>query len=84
MTQEEVLRRYPRLVAHLICESLGYLTPKSAANWILADKSHNPFWCEWSVHMVQSCDPDCITGIEWREELLEPPPWENKSEATNG
>jgi hypothetical protein len=25
-----------------------------------------------------------LLGIEWREELLEPPPWENKSEATNG
>lgn len=63
MTIEEVLQRYPRLVAHLICESLGYLTPKSAANWILAAKSHNPFWCEWSVHMAQSLEPDKVIDV---------------------
>ena len=28
----EVARRYPRLVAHLICDSLGYFTPQAAAS----------------------------------------------------
>ena len=31
-TQEEVIQRFPRLVAHMICESLGYFTPLAAAN----------------------------------------------------
>lgn len=62
-TPAEVLHRYPRLVAHLICESLGYLTPKSAANWILAAKSYSPFWCEWSVHMAQGCDADRVIEV---------------------
>ena len=26
-SSQEVLSRYPRLTAHLVCESLGYLTP---------------------------------------------------------
>lgn len=47
MTQEEVLRRWPRLVAHMICESLGYFTPKSAANAIIRYKQDEPFYCEW-------------------------------------
>lgn len=47
LTQEDVLNRYPRLVSHLICESLGYFTPLTAANAILAYRENVPFWCEW-------------------------------------
>lgn len=47
MTQYDVLRRWPRLVAHMICESLGYFTPKAAANAILSYKLGQPFYCEW-------------------------------------
>ena len=32
--QSDVIQRLPCLVAHLICESLGYFTPQSAANAI--------------------------------------------------
>ena len=31
MTADEALKRYPRLAAHMICESLGYLSPRAAA-----------------------------------------------------
>jgi hypothetical protein len=53
MSQRDILRRWPRLVAHLICESLGYFTPKSAANAILHFKKNEPFYCEWYCHMAQ-------------------------------
>ena len=46
-TQEDVLQRYPRLTAHLICSSLGYFTPRSAANAILQYTKNEPCYCEW-------------------------------------
>jgi hypothetical protein len=52
-TQEEVLRRYPRLIAHMICESLGYFTPRAAANAIIYHKLGQPFYCEYYVHLAQ-------------------------------
>ena len=48
----ETMRRYPRLTAHLICESLGYFTPKSAANAILQHRQGREFGCEWYSHMA--------------------------------
>lgn len=47
----EACRRWPRLVAHIISESLGYCTPARAA-WILLDaKAGRRNYCEW----VSSC-----------------------------
>ena len=51
-TCQQVLNKYPILTAHLICESLGYLTPISAANAILAHINRNPFYCEWYIDAV--------------------------------
>jgi hypothetical protein len=45
------LERYRCLVGHLICESLGYFTPKSALNAIRAHKAQTPFPCEWYSHI---------------------------------
>jgi len=53
LTQECVLRRYPRLVAHMICESLGYFTPRAAANALIAYKLGRPFYCEMYCHAAQ-------------------------------
>jgi hypothetical protein len=51
LSAEEVLSRYPRLCAHIICESLGYATPLKAAD-ILRDALMGwPNYCEW----VASC-----------------------------
>jgi hypothetical protein len=50
--QEFILNRWPRIVSHLICESLGYFTPKSAVNAIIAYKTNTPFFCEWYMHMA--------------------------------
>jgi hypothetical protein len=47
------LLRYPRLVAHLICHSLGYFCPKSAAMAIHRYKDSQPMFCEWYAHMAQ-------------------------------
>lgn len=44
---EEVLDRYPRLTSHLICASLGYFTPRSAANAILQHIHGKECYCEW-------------------------------------
>ena len=50
-TSEQVLKKYPRLTAHLICESLGYFTPQSAANAIQAHIQERGFACEWYIHL---------------------------------
>lgn len=44
LTQDEVLRRWPRVVGHLIAESLGYFTPRAAANAIIMFKLGKPSW----------------------------------------
>lgn len=46
-SQQDVLRRLPCLVAHLIAESLGYFTPQSAANAIAYYSKGEAFFCEW-------------------------------------
>jgi hypothetical protein len=46
-TPEEVMQRYPRLTSHLICASLGYFTPGSAAGAILRHSQGKPYYCEW-------------------------------------
>ena len=49
-----IMKRYPRLTSHLICESLGYFTPKAAANAIWHYKNNRAFFCEWYSHQA-SC-----------------------------
>ena len=61
-TIKEALDRWPRLTAHLICESLGYFTPEGAAHAILSYKRGKPYCCEWYIHMAQGFN---------REKLLE-------------
>ena len=46
-SQADVLQRLPCLVAHLICESLGYYTPQAAANAIAYFTRGEAFFCEW-------------------------------------
>ena len=47
MHREDVLRRWPRLCAHLICHSLGYATPTKAASIGLAAALREKHYCEW-------------------------------------
>ena len=52
-TTEDTMRRYPLLTAHLICESLGYFTPRAAANAIQAHKKGHSHACEWYLSMIR-------------------------------
>ena len=46
-----ILLRCPRLVAHVIAESLGYATPALAAKIVADGAAGRPNWCEW----IYSC-----------------------------
>jgi hypothetical protein len=50
-TREEILRRWPRLAAHVICESLGYWSPLGAAGMIRDFKQGKRNYSEY----VASC-----------------------------
>jgi len=63
MDKMEVLQRYPRLVGHLISESLGYFTPESAANAIVFYKRGEPFHCEWYWSMARDWNDDTILRV---------------------
>lgn len=53
---QDIMKRYPRVVAHIIAESLGYATPTRAA-LILRDAKHRQQnWCEW-IAACYGCDP---------------------------
>ena len=52
ITRDEVLHKYPRLVAHMICESLGYWTPLAAAGALHDYIMGRENWCEWYMSMV--------------------------------
>jgi hypothetical protein len=62
-TIDDVLQRYPRLTAHLISESLGYFTPRSAANAIQAYIQNRAFACEWYVHMARAMNDEKLLEV---------------------
>ena len=51
MTRTDVVCRYPRVVAHVIAESLGYATPSLAARIVADALQGQPNHCEW----IASC-----------------------------
>ena len=50
-SRDDYLRRYPRVCAHIIAESLGYATPTLAASILKDAKEGRENWCEW----IMSC-----------------------------
>ena len=60
MTRREILQKYPRLVAHLICESLGYFSVLSAAGAVEAYLRGEPCYCEWYMHMSGAGKKDIL------------------------
>ena len=52
-TTEDTMQRYPLLTAHLVCESLGYFTPRAAANAIQSHKKGRSHACEWYLSMAR-------------------------------
>lgn len=55
-TAEEIMRRYPRITAHVIAESLGYATPTRAAAILRDAKYRQENWCEW-IYACYDKDP---------------------------
>ena len=51
----DVMRRFPRIVAHIIAESLGYATPTCAARILLNAIQNEENGCEW-VYTCYGCD----------------------------
>jgi hypothetical protein len=53
---EDYIRKYPRIVSHIICESLGYAIP-TIAGMILRDAHlRKENWCEW-IYSCYNRDP---------------------------
>ncbi len=53
---EDYLRRYPRVCAALIAYSLGYATPRAAANILKDAREGRENWCEW-IYTCYGCNP---------------------------
>jgi len=47
----ETMKRYPRITAHIIAESLGYATPTCAARILKDAREGRKNYCEW----IYSC-----------------------------
>lgn len=56
LTNAQVMRRWPRICAHLICESLGYATPSTAATILYDAAMGRENWCEW-IAACYGCKP---------------------------
>lgn len=74
--RDEVLRRYPALVAHLICESLGYFTPVAAANALLDYIQGGSNYCEWYDSMAEgrfkrAAESARYKGLAWQRPTRE-------------
>ena len=66
LTTEIVMRRWPRLTAHVICESLGYATPSCAARIIFNHKMGQPDFCEW-IYSCHHGDPTPVVKSAFRD-----------------
>ena len=51
LSVKETMKRYPRITAHIISESLGYATPSCAARILKDAREGRENYCEW----VYSC-----------------------------
>lgn len=52
MNCNEIMARWPRMVAHIICESLGYYSPDSAAYALRDMTTGRPAYSEWFMDMA--------------------------------
>lgn len=60
---QQNMKRYPRITAHLIAESLGYFAPRCASHGILKAKEGEAYYCEWYSHIAQSYDADKLKEV---------------------
>ncbi len=63
VSTDDVIRRFPRIVSHMICESLGYFTPSAAANAVIFHKRGEPFFCEWYTSFAQGFDRSKVIEV---------------------
>jgi len=47
LSVKETMKRYPRITAHIIAESLGYATPSMAARILKDAREGRKNYCEW-------------------------------------
>ena len=47
LSVKETMKRYPRITAHIIAESLGYATPSCAARILKDAREGRENYCEW-------------------------------------
>jgi len=67
LTVERVLRRCPRIVAHLICESLGWFSVRGAANVIVHYKNREAFYND----LYETLSEHKYGRLPTEEELIE-------------
>ena len=61
LSTEEVMKKYPRITAHIIAESLGYATPSCAARILKDAREGQKNYCEW----IYSCyDGDPLPAVK--------------------
>lgn len=51
LSVKETMKKYPRITAHIIAESLGYATPSCAARILKDAREGRENYCEW----IYSC-----------------------------
>jgi hypothetical protein len=53
---KEIMKKYPRITAHIISESLGYATPSCAAVILKDARDEKNNYCEW-IYSCYGSDP---------------------------
>lgn len=61
--QRGIMQRFPRLVAHMICDSLGYHTPNGAAGALRDYLWGLPNACEWYCHMARGSSTEGLLEV---------------------
>lgn len=56
LSTRETMKRYPRITAHVIAESLGYATPTCAARILKDAREGRENYCEW-IYSCYGKDP---------------------------
>jgi hypothetical protein len=56
LTIKETMKKYPRITAHIIAESLGYATPSCASHILKDAREGRKNYCEW-IYSCYGGDP---------------------------
>jgi hypothetical protein len=56
LSLKEIMKKYPRITAHVIAESLGYATPSCAARIVKDAREGRKNYCEW-IYSCYGSDP---------------------------